>query len=159
MINNNKRYMSSFSRAFAGELYLFSHRRSIRIAHIAVFVLAAVFAVMNLGLLAATAELNEVGLVELPAYNFWPQWAAATHTTMYLVELLVVRLLAARNNVSSDARSFVAADITHFIHLSALCGSSSFATDFICMCFDRFGTNVSDIVRCRRHNGRPGSAV
>ena len=86
--------MSSFSRAFAGELYLFSHRRSIRIAHIAVFALAAVFAVMNLGLLAATAEMNNVGLVELPAYNFWPQWAAATHTTMYLVELLVIMLVA-----------------------------------------------------------------
>ena len=86
--------MSSFSRALAGELYLFSHRRSIRIAHIAVFVLALVFAVVNLGLLTATAELKNVELAELPAYNFWPQWAAVTHTTMYLVELLVVMLVA-----------------------------------------------------------------
>ena len=86
--------MSSFSRAFAGELYLFSHRRSIRIAHIAVFVLALVFAAVNLGLLTATAYLKTAKLAELPAYSFWPQWAAATHTTMYLVELLVVMLIA-----------------------------------------------------------------
>ena len=94
MICNNKRYVSSFARALAGELYLFSHRRSIRIAHIAVFVLAVVFAAVNLGLLTATAEMNNVKLAELPAYNFWPQWAATTHTTMYFVELLVVMLVA-----------------------------------------------------------------
>ncbi len=86
--------MSSFSRALAGELYLFSHRRSIRIAHLAVFLLSCVLVVINLGLVTAAAELKGAELIEMSAYNFWPQWSAATHTCMYLVELLVVLQIA-----------------------------------------------------------------
>lgn len=81
-------------RAIAGEFYLFSHRRSIRVMHVMVFLLACLLVVFNRGSVSAFAELNELALEEVSSYNFWPQWALATHTTLYLVELSIILLIA-----------------------------------------------------------------
>ncbi len=85
---------NSFARSLNGELYLFTRRRSIRIAHVMVLLLSMIVVVVNRGALFAFASLNGVEPSELAANNFWPQWASAVHVSMYVVELTVVLLVA-----------------------------------------------------------------
>lgn len=86
--------MSSFWRALSGELYLFSHRRSVRIMHVAVFVLACLLVIISRGSMMAFAAMGDIEPTDIAAWNFWPQWASATRTSLYLVELSIILLVA-----------------------------------------------------------------
>ena len=86
--------MSNFLRAFRGELYLFTRRKSIQRLHLGVFLFSALLVVINYFNLQAFALANDSQLVELSRNNFWPQWSSALHTSLYLVELAVVLILA-----------------------------------------------------------------
>ncbi|MFT7517293.1 MAG: hypothetical protein ACI84O_001083 [Myxococcota bacterium] len=86
--------MTNFMRALAGEFYLFSRRRSIRVMHAVIFALACLIVLINYSSISAFAAMNNMPLSDVASFNFWPQWASATHITLYLVELSVILLIA-----------------------------------------------------------------
>ena len=86
--------MSGFLRAFQGELYLLSHRSSVRRAHLLVVVVAVLHVLGSMWLLQAEARLDDIRADTLAAWNFWPRWAAGSRAAMYFVELLVLALIA-----------------------------------------------------------------
>ena len=86
--------MSGFLRAFQGELFLLSHRSSVRRAHLLVVVVAVLHVLGSMWLLQAEAQLDDIRADTLAAWNFWPRWAAGSRAAMYFVELLVLALIA-----------------------------------------------------------------
>ena len=86
--------MSGFVRALRGELYLLSHRSSIRRAHLLVAVVAILHVMGSMWMLQVEARLEDIRADQLAAWNFWPRLAAGTRAAMYFVELLVLALIA-----------------------------------------------------------------
>lgn len=76
--------MKGFARALQGEIYLWTRKRSWRLALIGVVLLAA--GRVALGRLTTSPDSA--------AWNFWPQFASGTRTGLFLAELLTVVLIA-----------------------------------------------------------------
>lgn len=85
--------MNGFLRAFRGEVYVTTHRRPVRWAHVAVFLLAVAHAAVA-RLLLRLEHGPEAGFGTVGEWNYWPQFAAAVRGACFLVELLVAVLVA-----------------------------------------------------------------
>lgn len=85
--------MNGFLRAFRAEVYVFSHRRPMRWAHVAVFALAFLYAVAN-RLLLGIQYGSEGSFGVAGEWNFWPQFVGAVRGACFLVELLIAVLIA-----------------------------------------------------------------
>lgn len=86
--------MNGFLRALRGELYLLTHRSSIRRAHLLVAVVAILHVLGSMWLLRLDAGMQDVRPEDLAAWNLWPRLAAGSRAAMYFVELLVLALIA-----------------------------------------------------------------
>ncbi len=87
--------MKGFGRALRGEIYLWTRKRSWRLALLLIFLVAAGYVGASRALFAVAGRGTEMGPGVTAAWNFWPQFAAASRTGFFLVELLTVVLLAA----------------------------------------------------------------
>lgn len=85
--------MRAFLRALHGEIYVTTHRRPVRWAHLAVFAMAVAHAGVN-RLLLGLQYGEEAGFGVAGEWNFWPQFAGAVRGATFLVELLVAVLVA-----------------------------------------------------------------
>lgn len=86
--------MSGFARALRGELYLLTHRRSVRRAFLFIALVGLVYVLGSMAILKATAGSQDLAPEQLAAWNFWPQWAAASRAALYFVELLILAHVA-----------------------------------------------------------------
>lgn len=86
--------MKGFGRALLGELYLWSSKRSVRWAMLAVALFAAGTVAWGRILVELRSGLG-AGAPGEGAWNFWPQFAGAARAAMFLVELLTLILLGA----------------------------------------------------------------
>lgn len=85
--------MNGFLRALQGELYVWLHRRPMRWAHLAVFAHAFLYAcVMRLVLGLRLGDSGGFGSVG--EWNFWPQFAGAARSALFLAELLITVVVA-----------------------------------------------------------------
>jgi len=86
--------MNGFLRAFRGELYLYTHRRSVRRAHLLVAIVAIVHVLGWMLILKGQASVDDLAPELVEGWNFWPRFAASCRAALYLVELLVIALVA-----------------------------------------------------------------
>jgi hypothetical protein len=85
--------MNAFLRALRGELYVWSHRRPLRWAHLAVFAHAFLYAcVMRLVLGLRLGD--EGGFGSVGEWNYWPQFVGAARSALFLAELLIAVVVA-----------------------------------------------------------------
>lgn len=84
--------MTGFIRALRGELYLWSAKRGVRWAHVAVAALAIGTVAWGRILVGLQAGLGAGGPGQ-GAWNAWPQFASAARVAMFLVEVLTILFL------------------------------------------------------------------
>jgi len=85
--------VKGFLRALRGELYLWSVKRSVRWAHLAVVGLAAGTVVWGRVLLGIRQGLGGGGPGEAANWNYWPQFTDGARVGFFLVEVLTLIMI------------------------------------------------------------------